>query len=651
MRSLAGLTRCFSAIAVTYACFASPLAASPPPLEAYGDLPVIEDVSISPSGKRLAFAGKIRGERRVMVLGEDRKLLGGFPLNDLKFQSIVWGGDELAIARLRWTQKLGMGYNINKTEMGGAMIVPADGGKPEWVFAKSSSMAPIVAGYHGTRFIDGKWIGYFGGVRYARGGKAEGYYLQHNRAGLFAVDLAANDPRQAAPTPPEGHWRDWLIDDRGEVVATLDLNNTSGAWEIVNDQKKPIAAGMAANGAIDFVSLNHDGTAAIYSIQDEAEERGQWMEVPLAGGEAKEILADLDIERVYVDHTNGRLLGYLPEDTQRPVLFDAARQTVLNKVYRAFPGLRASIVEWTPSFSHILVHTSGNEDSGTWFLVDMAQMKADPIDYDRPAILPEHVGPISVVPYKAGDGLEMDGILTLPPGKEAKNLPVVMFPHGGPKGHDEAEFNWWAQAFASRGYAVFQPNFRGSTNRDLAFIRAGDGEWGRKMQTDISDGLAALAERGIVDPKRACIMGGSYGGYAALAGVTLQQGLYRCAVAVAPVSDIKLMYDTDLRESNNNRMLRRNLLTAFGARDQYDAISPRRAADKADAPILLVHGVDDTRVPFNQSKVMAAALEKAGKPHELVVLKEEDHFLSRPATRMQMLEVAMRFVQQHNPAD
>ena len=457
MRSLAGLRQYFPAAVLTYACFASPLIASPPPLEAYGDLPVIEDVSISPSGKRLAFAGKIRGERRVMVLGEDRKLLGSFPLNDLKFQSIVWGGDELAIARLRWTQKLGMGYNINKIEMGGAMIIPTNGGKPEWVFARSPSMAPIVAGYHGTRFIDGKWIGYFGGVRYARGGKAEGYYLKHNRAGLFAVDLAANEPRQAAPTPPEGHWRDWLVDDKGKVVATLDRN----------------ATGLAGNGSIGFVSLNHDGTAAIYSIQDEAEERVRWMEVPLAGGEAKEVLADVDIERVYVDPTNDRLLGYLTEDTQRPVLFDAAKQAILNKVYRAFPGLRASIVEWTPSFSHILVHTSGNGDSGTWFLVDMAQMKADPIDYDRPAILPEHVGPISVVPYTAADGLEMDGILTLPPGREAKNLPAIMFPHGGPAAHDKAEFDWWAQAFASRGYAVFQPNFRGSTNRDLAFVRAG----------------------------------------------------------------------------------------------------------------------------------------------------------------------------------
>jgi dipeptidyl aminopeptidase/acylaminoacyl peptidase len=151
-------------------------------------------------------------------------------------------------------------------------------------------------------------------------------------------------------------------------------------------------------------------------------------------------------------------------------------------------------------------------------------LRANGVGVERLAIEPEQVGPISTVAYTAADGLELDGILTLPPGREAKDLPLVMLPHGGPHAYDEVAFDWWAQAFASRGYAVFQPNFRGSTNRDDAFVRAGYGEWGRKMQSDISDGLQALADKGIVDPKRACIVGASYGGYAALAGVTLQQG-------------------------------------------------------------------------------------------------------------------------------
>jgi dipeptidyl aminopeptidase/acylaminoacyl peptidase len=247
--------------------------------------------------------------------------------------------------------------------------------------------------------------------------------------------------------------------------------------------------------------------------------------------------------------------------------------------------------------------------------------------------------------------LELDGILTLPPGKEPHNLPIIMFPHRGPATYDSAGFDWWAQAFASRGYAVFQPNFRGSTNRDEAFRRAGYGQWGRKMQTDISDGLAELARQGIIDPKRTCIMGTGYGGYAALAGVTLQQGLYRCAVAVAPISDLESFYSRETNASLGLNVTWRSLRQSLGHPSTFDEVSPRRNAARADAPIMLIHGKDDTVVLFQQSSAMAGALRAAGKPHELVVLREEDHWLSRAVTRKQMLEAAMRFVQQHNPAD
>jgi dipeptidyl aminopeptidase/acylaminoacyl peptidase len=332
-------------------------------------------------------------------------------------------------------------------------------------------------------------------------------------------------------------------------------------------------------------------------------------------------------------------------------LFDPAKQAILTKVYRAFPKLDVQIIQWTTNMSHFLVRTSGNGDSGTWFVVDIAKRTANPVGDERPRILPGQVGAISTVNYKASDGTDLDGILTLPPGREAKNLPVMMFPHGGPQGENKESFDWWAQAFASRGYAVFQPNFRGSTNRNHAFVRAGYGQWGRKMQTDISDGLAELSRQGIADPKRACIMGASYGGYAALAGVTLQQGLYRCAVSVAGVSDLSQMYNTETRESGNNTMLRHDLKESLGDPKTFKAVSPRRSAARADAPILLIHGRDDTVVAFEQSGSMADALRSNDKPHKFVTLKEEDHWLSRSATRKQMLAEAINFVEQHNPAN
>ncbi len=342
----------------------------------------------------------------------------------------------------------------------------------------------------------------------------------------------------------------------------------------------------------------------------------------------------------------------MPEDNpDEPVFFDPELQDRARMIRRAFSGRRARMVEWTADLGRAIVHTEGEGDSGTWYLVDIAARSARDIGYDRPLIRPSRVGPMSRVEYVAEDGLALAGILTLPPGREAVDLPLVVLPHGGPHLHDEIGFDWWAQAFASRGYAVFQPNFRGSTGRGEEFIRAGYGEWGRKMQTDISDGVAHLAAEGIIDPSRACIVGASYGGYAALAGVTVQQGLYRCAVSVAGISDISMMSRVENREAGRSGLFRRSLAEELGPRDEWRAISPRRQAERADAPILLIHGRDDTVVAYDQSRVMADALDDADKPYRFVELEGEDHWLSTSETRLQMLTEAVAFVQEHNPAD
>ena len=199
-------------------------------------------------------------------------------------------------------------------------------------------------------------------------------------------------------------------------------------------------------------------------------------------------------------------------------------------------------------------------------------------------------------------------------------------------------------------------NFRGSTGYGEAFLEAGYGEWGRKMQTDLSDGVRHLVAQGIVDPDRVCIVGASYGGYAALAGPTLDPGVYRCAVSVAGVSDLRAMvdYEADRGERRDNSAVRywNRFMGGDGPGDRsLDARSPARQAALADAPILLIHGRDDTVVPYSQTTAMAAALRRAGKPHEVVALAGEDHWLSRAETRQQMLAATVAFLQTNNPAD
>jgi dipeptidyl aminopeptidase/acylaminoacyl peptidase len=206
---------------------------------------------------------------------------------------------------------------------------------------------------------------------------------------------------------------------------------------------------------------------------------------------------------------------------------------------------------------------------------------------------------------------------------------------------------------ASRGYAVLQVNYRGSDGLGWKFQSAGFGEWGHKMQTDLSDGVRYLAAQGLIDPKRVCIVGASYGGYAALAGVTLDLGVYRCAVAVAGPSDLRMMIGD--KWTPHTPLYQRYWERYMGAKDANDphlaAISPALHADRVTAPVLLIHGKDDTVVSYDQSRYMEAALRAHGKPVELVTLSHEDHWLSHGDTRLQMLQATMDFVEKNNPPD
>jgi dipeptidyl aminopeptidase/acylaminoacyl peptidase len=254
---------------------------------------------------------------------------------------------------------------------------------------------------------------------------------------------------------------------------------------------------------------------------------------------------------------------------------------------------------------------------------------------------------VETVQFKAADGLSISGYLTLPRGRAAKQLPMVVLPHGGPGERDVPGFNWLAQGIASRGYAVLMVNYRGSYGYGRGFTEAGYGQWGGKMQTDISDGVRDLARRGVVDPTRVCIAGRGFGGYAALAGATFEPGVYRCAAAIAGISDVE-RFLAPMNERAQKWWLRYVGATRVTAGRLVD-ISPARHAKDISAPVLLMHGRDDTVIPIAQTETMAASLRREGKSVEVTMLEGEDHWLSRSATRRQSLETLMAFVEKHNP--
>lgn len=626
-------------------------AAGPPPLSAYGSLPAVEDMDLSQDGKHVASLTMVGGQRAVVILDDQSRLIRMIEVGEEKIRSIQWiGNDHLLVMSTRTHDLPREMYTAAQTEVWlGTVLTLAEDAEGYWVFRGQRNIFDAVLGYHGQRNTAEGWMGYFGGAEFnpSHGNRPS---LQPS---LFAVDMAKNEIRRVARRAGPNKHADWILAADGTLAATFTIELTKGDWVIEGPRGNAIARGTAPRLEAGLLSLGADGTTVIYQELDREAYKTRRFEVPLDGSSAPvEFLPNVQVDRYFIDQTNGRLLGYRDAGEKQEFHFFAPEhQAAMRMIRRAFPQPDMRLVDWTPDLTRALVRVSGSGDSGTWYIVNVAELSAHAIGLERRTISPEQVGPVSTIAYKAGDGLDLDGILTLPPGREAKDLPVVVLPHGGPHAHDIEQFDWWAQAFASRGYAVFQPNFRGSTNRDEAFERAGYGEWGRKMQSDISDGLAELVRQGIADPKRACIVGASYGGYAALAGVTLQQGLYRCAVSVAGIGDVSRMFRIENSQSGNWSMLKRSLLEELGPRSGFDAISPRRFAAQADAPILLIHGRNDVVVPYEQSTRMADALKAAGKPHRLVELRDEDHWLSRPATRLQMLEEAVAFVQQHNPAD
>lgn len=621
----------------------------PPPLTAYGNLPAIQDAAISPSGKNVAIVINTGAKALIDLIDGNHRVVGQYYVDD-KVRGITFFGDDAALLETSQTEHFPVGYVGTKFELSVGRIIKLDGSEPQVVFGRNREMLGSIFGDYGVRRVEGQWYGYFGGMQLTNDGYGH-YNIDSGQIALYRVDAATDNPRQAASAAPSQHSMDWLLDQSGKVSATLDIA-PNGAWAITNARGNAIAGGMQKKGAVSMVAFGKDGNTVIYRALDPQSNITHWYEVPIAGGAAKEIYSNEPFDQIFYDHANSRMIGYLPTGKDdSPVFFDPVKQAAAKRVIGAFPGERVQFVDWSTDFSKMLVQTSGNRDSGSWYVIDTNTLQKVRLGQDRGQIGPDMVGPVSTFQYKAADGLAMNGILTLPPGREAKNLPAIMLPHGGPASEDVEAFDWWAQAFASRGYAVFQPNFRGSTNMGDKFELAGNGEWGRKMQTDISDGLNALAKAGIIDPKRVCIVGASYGGYAALAGVTLQHGIYKCSVAVAGISDVKALEDSEYWQSGNSKMLERNLLAMLGSKDNYDDISPIKHVKDTDAPILLIHGRDDTVVEWSQSSDMADALKDAGKPYEFVELKNEDHWLSRSETRNQMLAATVAFVQKYNPAD
>jgi dipeptidyl aminopeptidase/acylaminoacyl peptidase len=617
------------------------------PVEVYGRLPSLEDLALSPDGGKLAFVRTSEDSRNLYLARiSDGVTLGAARVGNAKLRNIEWMDNDNLLIEVSSTSYPPIGFWGPQQEWFQLVIysIPRRKLLPVSFAVNDEHTFNVLSGTPMVRQVQGRTELFAPGL----------YVTTRALPALFTYDL--NTGRTTLIKKGVEPRTEWLVDESGRVAGEHVYSDPEKMWKVMlynDDRRRLVASGKAPIDLPWVVGFDSSGNSILMSFLED----GKWIWRPLLmrdGSIGDPLGRGETFRRPILDRISGRIVGGIHDlDETRYFFFDNELQAHWNAVLRAFPNERVDLLSHSDDFSRILVRVFGPKDGYVYAVFDWYGHRAQVLGKVYEGLA--EVSEVRHILYRATDGFEIPAVVTLPRGREPANLPLIVLPHGGPAAVDSDRFDWWAQALAEQGYVVLQPNYRGS-DLSAQFTAAGFGEWGRKMQTDLSDGVRYLAKEGTIDPKRVCIVGASYGGYAALAGATLDLGVYRCAVSVAGPSDLKrILRWTNERSERSDNVTQRywdRFMGVSGPSDPaLERISPIEHVAAVTAPILLIHGRDDTVVPYEQSEVMASALKRAGKSVEFVTLKHEDHWLSRSATRLQMLEATVAFLRTNNPPD
>ena len=356
----------------------------------------------------------------------------------------------------------------------------------------------------------------------------------------------------------------------------------------------------------------------------------------------------VDFGNAVFSEVSDELVATVYEDERERIYWkDKAFEADYKNLQKQLPGKEIGFGSSTKDEKLYIIVANADTDPGSVYLYDRGTKKLTLQYQAREKLNRAWLAPMKPVKYPSSDGLEVPAFLTLPKGVEPKNLPAVIVPHGGPWYRDSWGYNSFAQFLANRGYAVLQPNFRGSTGYGKKFIDAGNKQWGNKMQDDVTWGAKYLIAQGIADPKRVGIMGGSYGGYATLAGVAFTPDVYAAGVSIVGPSNLITLLESippywePIRKLFYERMGDPN--TPEG-KAQLLRQSPLTAADKIKTPLLVIQGANDPRVTKRESDQIVIALRDRGFPVEYLVAPDEGHGFARPVNNMAMFASAEKFL-------
>jgi dipeptidyl aminopeptidase/acylaminoacyl peptidase len=633
-----------------------------PPAEAFGQLPNISGPKLSPDGTHLLMIQSFEGRPLLVVytIGAPPGTKPvAVPSPDWIIADARWVKNDRIIMYLTKDKALGFQYeNAKRLVSWGRVITLSATGEDDVVPFRHDKNFAVNSGIASVADVDlndpdSIFIPYYEvtdnlspaeEASNLKGGRTPYHAYQYD---MFRVSARTGDAEIFATG--SATTREWFMDGERHVVARVDQSENplvdhvkafaNGDWHDMGNydatgDRGAEVLGVGEDGKA-LVRASDAGTDSMVALNP-----ATGVETPLYGNPT------YDVSDPIRDEWTGRIIGarYI-DDSLQSAYFDSQWMALQRGIEQAFPNLTATVVSSDVARDRVIVGAENPRQPLTYYYLDRTTHQATALGSTYPGLQKDDLGEMKPYPYAARDGLTIHAYLTLPPGRAAKNLPLVIMPHGGPDHRDAIGFDWWAQFMANRGYAVLQPNFRGSSGYGRKFTNAGLHQWGLKMQDDITDGVKKMIADGIADPKRVCIVGASYGGYAALAGATFTPDLYACAVSVAGVSDLPAML-LDERTRNGSQSTTVSFWQSRIGDDsaQLEATSPARHAAQVKRPILLLHGDGDTTVAIAQSETEEAALKAVGKSVRFVRLEGDDHYLRLATTRVQVLKEVEAFL-------